>query len=256
MNNSVNNFLRKIDIYDHIKIFKDRYFENPIETEHRKKLMVFYKNFIKPGDLCFDIGASYGNRSETFLKLGAKVVAVEPQFMPFRYLKRKFKDSISIENKGVSSENKKMEMIVSSHSALSSFSPDWVNTVSQKRFQGISWDKKIEIDVITLDSLIKKYGIPDFCKIDVEGHELEVLKGLTKSIKYISFEFTIPEFREKVIECINLLSNLGDFLCNFSDGEKLELNLTEWLSKEDFIEFFKNLNDPNLVDGDIYIKFF
>lgn len=41
--------------------------------------MRFYEQFIRPNDICFDIGANMGNRTEVFLKLGAKVIAVEPQ---------------------------------------------------------------------------------------------------------------------------------------------------------------------------------
>lgn len=255
MNDLINKFLRSIDIYDYLKLFKDKYFKNPSEVEHENKLEQFYGTFIKSGDLCFDIGASYGNRSQTFINLGAKVVALEPQIDPFKFLNRKFKNKIIIENKAVSSTKGKMKMLVSDYSALSSLSPQWVETVSKKRFSGIKWDKTIEVDVVTIDMLIQKYGIPDFCKIDVEGHEYELLKGLTVPIKMLSFEFTIPEFKDIAIDCINYLSSLGKILCNYSQGEKLEFGLNRWLEKEDFISFFINLNDPNIVDGDIYIKF-
>ena len=45
----------------------------------------FYSELIKKDDLCFDIGANYGNRSEVFIKLGAKVVAFEPQPKPLNF---------------------------------------------------------------------------------------------------------------------------------------------------------------------------
>lgn len=40
--------------------------------------MAFYKQWIKPGDLVFDIGANIGNRTRVFADIGARVVAVEP----------------------------------------------------------------------------------------------------------------------------------------------------------------------------------
>jgi protein-L-isoaspartate O-methyltransferase len=38
-----------------------------------------YRQFVKPGDLVFDIGAHVGDRVAAFRRLGARVVAVEPQ---------------------------------------------------------------------------------------------------------------------------------------------------------------------------------
>ena len=38
-----------------------------------------YGHFVRPGDLVFDIGAHVGDRVASFRRLGARVVAVEPQ---------------------------------------------------------------------------------------------------------------------------------------------------------------------------------
>ena len=38
-----------------------------------------YGNFVRPGDLVFDVGAHVGDRVASFRRLGARVVAVEPQ---------------------------------------------------------------------------------------------------------------------------------------------------------------------------------
>src|SRR4051812_35155473 len=39
----------------------------------------FLRQFINPGDLCFDVGANVGAKTEMLLDLGARVVAFEPQ---------------------------------------------------------------------------------------------------------------------------------------------------------------------------------
>ena len=44
-----------------------------------RRLARFYRQFVGPGTLCFDVGAHLGNRSRCWLNLGARVVAVEPQ---------------------------------------------------------------------------------------------------------------------------------------------------------------------------------
>src|SRR4030095_1106868 len=45
----------------------------------RRRMAVFYRQFLHPGDLAFDIGAHVGNRIRVFRRIGARVVAVEPQ---------------------------------------------------------------------------------------------------------------------------------------------------------------------------------
>jgi FkbM family methyltransferase len=255
MNNQINNFLRLIDAYDYLKIFKDKYFINPVEKEFKRKRLEFYSSFISPGNLCFDIGASYGNRSEIFLNLGAKVVALEPQPGPANFLRRKFKDSIILEIKAAGPQLGKNVMLVSPNSALSSLSFEWINIVKKERFRNIKWNRKIEIEIVTIDRLIELYGKPDYCKIDVEGYELDVLHGLSQSINLLSFEFTIPEFIDKAVDCINYLSKLGNIKCNYSAGETLEFGIDNWISKDEFIPMFLDLTRKGIIDGDVYIKF-
>jgi FkbM family methyltransferase len=256
MNKHLNIFFKKIGVFDDLKIFKDKYFENPIESDYRRKLLMFYSQFIKTGNLCFDIGASYGNRTATFLDLGAKVVTIEPQSSVANYLMKKFGEKIVLINKAVGSKNEFRTMFINKNTALSSFSEDWISEVSKsRRFRNQKWQKKIVVEVITLDTLIEKFGIPDFCKIDVEGFEIEVLKGLTKPIKQLSFEFTIPELTRQAVECIEYLNLLGNIECNFSSGETLRLELRDWIAPDDFIKLFWTLPKQNIIDGDIYVRF-
>lgn len=256
MREKINLFLRKIGFFNSLKMFKDRFFENPVQVQHKEKLYKFYSEFIRKGDLCFDIGASYGNRTETFLKLGAKVVSIEPQFGPAAFLKNKFGDQIVLKKKALGQKKETRRMYSSNGLAINSLSMDWIQEVTKsKRYGDHKWDKYTNVDVTTLDHLIKEYGKPDFCKIDVEGYELEVLKGLTSPIAQLSFEFTIPEFLPRAIECLTYLNSLGTVLCNYSSGETLEFGLTDWLDLNNFCQFFKSLPHKAITDGDIYIKF-
>ena len=61
-----------------------------------QKMVGFYSGFIKKGDMCFDVGANLGDRTEAFLKLGAKVVVVEPQEDCIKTLKDKFGDNENV----------------------------------------------------------------------------------------------------------------------------------------------------------------
>ncbi len=53
-----------------------------------RALTRFYAQFVRPGDLCFDIGAHVGNRVRALSRLGARVVALEPQPQCMRLLRR------------------------------------------------------------------------------------------------------------------------------------------------------------------------
>ena len=255
MNYKIYTLLNELDLYDHLKILKDRFFKNEREKINEQRRFNFYSKIVKINDLCFDVGANYGNRSEVFLKLGAKVIAFEPQPKPLKFLRRKFKNNITILDKALGSHPGKSDLYISSASTLTSMSKEWIEKVKTNRFKQANWNNKIEVEMTTLDEMIIKYGKPDFCKIDVEGFEFEVLKGLTQPIGIISFEFTIPEFVDKAIECLNYLNNLGKIICNFSPGETLTFALEEWLNSTDFIELFITLPAKGIVDGDIYIKF-
>ena len=255
MNYIVYLILQKLDFYDSLKLLKNKYFKSESEKINEQKRIIFYSQFINKDDLCFDIGANYGNRSEVFLKLGAKVVAFEPQPKPLKFLKRKFSNRIIIEDKALGSKQGKSNLFISTATSLTSMSEEWIERVKRGRFKHEKWNKIIEVEVTTLDKLIDKYGKPDFCKIDVEGYEFEVLMGLTQPIGIISFEFTIPEFVNRAIKCINHLNSLGIVLCNYSPGETLKLALGKWLYPKEFIDLFKTLSSRGIIDGDIYLKF-
>jgi len=256
MNSLLNRVLKEIGIFNILKILKDKYFENPVHSEYRNRLLKFYSEFINQNDLCFDIGASYGNRTETFLKLGAKVISVEPQTEVAKYLEMKFGRKINLINKAVGAKEEIKPMFLSNDSAISSLSKEWITEVSNSmRFGNKKWRKQININVTTLDNLINEFGIPDFCKIDVEGYEFEVLMGLSKAVKRLSFEFTIPEFEEQAIKCILHLASLGQIVCNYSSGESLKLSMDFWQTPEKFIELLKTFHKQNIIDGDIYVEF-
>jgi hypothetical protein len=70
------------------------------------------------------------------------------------------------------------------------------------------WYEPLKLKSTSLDSLILKYGEPDFIKIDVEGYELEVLKGLTKKSKEICFEWAEEQY-DNINKIIRHLQSLG-----------------------------------------------
>ena len=226
------------------------------KTDNRKAdSLAFYKNFIPQGGLVFDIGANIGNRTEIFLALGAKVVAVEPQPSCNKILKGKFGDKISIENVGLSSQTGSMEFYIADETTISTFSKDFISKTGVERFKRNKWDKSITVPVETFDNLIIKYGVPDFCKIDVEGYEFEVLKGLSQKLPCMSFEYCVPEMNDNLVNCIHYLAGLGpETLFNYSEGESMKLNLLEWLNYKEFLSVTEKNDFQKTLFGDIYTK--
>jgi FkbM family methyltransferase len=180
----------------------------------KKRRLRFYSSFIKKGDLCFDIGANIGNRTDIFLKLGARVVAVEPQRECVQILNKKYKHNsqVTVLHAGLDERQGTKLIRICRNDAMSSMSEEWISAVKSGRFRDHNWHRTEEVHVYTLDSLISKYGLPCFCKIDVEGYELHVIKGLSVPIPCLQFEMS-PEIFRSAIMCIEHLSGIGPYIC-------------------------------------------
>jgi FkbM family methyltransferase len=229
----------------------------------RKKLIRFYSKFINEGDLCFDIGANLGNRTRVFLELGARVVAVEPQDKCMKKLKKKYANNskVTLIHKAVGAKEGRGELILSDSHTVSSMSDEWINSVKESDMfftstSAFQWNKNVSVSVTTLDKLIEEYGRPDICKIDVEGFENEVIDGLSRSIKIISFEFTpTPGLIKKAIKSVEHLSEIGDVKFNYSFGETMDFALDEWVSSDEIHEILLSIPYKTSFSGDIYAKF-
>jgi len=253
----VKTILKKLGVYIYLKYLRKKYFPSYSQRMENSQIpdrVKFYSQFLKKGDRCFDVGANIGNRTEIFLLIGADVVAVEPQSDCSKMLELRFNNKIKIEKKALGESNKSGTIYISNTAEISSLSQDWIKAVSHSRFSNSQWNTKEDVQITTLDALIERYGLPAFCKIDVEGYEEEVLKGLTKVIPCISFEYTVPERMNTIIGCLDQLSRIGEFDCNYTIGEKMQLELPIWTSKDKLLGHIERITVEGLF-GDIYIRF-
>jgi FkbM family methyltransferase len=201
--------------------------------------------FIKRSDLAFDVGANIGARTELMLSLGARVVAFEPQPICAREVRARGGKRLTVVDSAVGSTVGAAKLFLTSATALASLKPDWQRCEER----GI-----ITVPVTTLDVEIAKYGMPAFCKIDVEGFEIEVLKGLSSPISALSLEYHCDERGvAKITECLNLLSKLGAYEFNLTGSEEAKWLLDHWTTAPDFLAAFPACALPHFY-GDIFAR--
>ena len=140
-------------------------------------------------------------------------------------------------------------------STLSSMSKEWIEEVSKDRFKDYIWYDPIKIEITTLNCLIENFGTPKFIKIDVEGYELEILKGLKYQIDYISFEYTVPEACKKIIECIEEIKKYNSEIeINHCVAENMKFEFKDWKN----VSFYKSyIFSKQFIEssfGDIYVR--
>lgn len=254
--NRIKDFLKQIGLFSRIKVWRDN-FKNylPTQRAHRKKMVSFYGQFISPGDMVFDVGANIGNRTDIFLKLGATVVVIEPQPICLEQLHIKYKNNpdVHIVPKGLGSETGEHHLHLSNADTISTMSDEWLADVKETgRFKDANWDQTINVPITTLDELIKEYGTPAFCKIDVEGFELEVINGLSSPLQSFSFEYAHESHLNATV-IIEKMCSLSMYLFNFSKDESMSLEHDNWLDEEEFISYLEQQKSSRGF-GDVYCK--
>ena len=248
-----------------IRRFARECINRPLEVARRNRARSrrrrFYSQFVHSGDLVFDVGANHGNRVEAFVSLGAKVVAIEPQpgcVASLRRLLHRHPSKVDVVAGVVGPSSGTASIRIGSTDELSSLSDAWINAVKASgRFANVEWKEPITVDMTTLDALVSRFGEPAFIKIDVEGYELEVLRGLSKrpkNLRALSFEFT-PERRPTADACLAECERLGGRACNFSEGESMRLALPSWVTGAELGEFLNKYKGDNRAFGDIYVRF-
>lgn len=213
-----------------------------------------YGGFVRRGDLVFDIGAHVGDRVASFRRLGARVVAVEPQPAVVALLRLFYgrRADIAIEAAAVGRLAGRISMMINAENpTVSTVSPAFVSAARDAPgWENQNWRKSVSVPVTTLDALIGKHGTPAFIKIDVEGFEEEALLGLSRPVKALSFEFTTIQ-RQIAIACIERCAALDYRRFNAALGESQTFVNADWVGGEEIVRWLAGL--PHAANsGDIY----
>jgi FkbM family methyltransferase len=218
----------------------------------------FYRQFVGKGSTVFDVGANVGERTETFLSLGAdKVIAVEPTPDLARKLSHIPDKRLTVVESAAGKEAGVLPLNLSSFNTLNSFSTEWLDEVAQETPSGRpQWTNSVNVEVTTLDALIQQHGTPDFIKIDVEGYECEVLQGLTSCPRYLSFEFHSEQL-DTAVSCLQQPCFSTEARFNYILGEPYggtSLQLPEWKRAEDMIDIMRIALTAPKIYGDIFVR--
>ena len=220
----------------------------------RPDMARLYGQFARPGDLVFDIGAHVGDRIAVFRRLGARVVAVEPQPALVRTLKLIYgRDrAVAIEPVAVGRGSGMLELSLNVDNPTVSTASDAFRRAAAGApgWEGQAWTRTIRVPATTLDALVARYGVPAFIKIDVEGFEAEALAGLTRPSPALSFEFTTIQ-RGVAAACIERCARLGYARYNAMLGESHALVHVDWVSAEEIAAWLHAL-PQSANSGDIY----
>ena len=201
--------------------------------------------------LCFDIGANKGYKSLMLLSLNHKVIAFEPQSNCQDALLKieKQQPDFKVVKVAIGSDNTELDLFIGNHIEIATLSNKFREYFkTEKTF----WNAKERVKVVTLNSQIKSYGLPYFCKIDAEGSEYEILKKLSYKIPVLEFEFTGGFIKETIL-CIDKIASLGNYKFNYILNENPKWKLEHWMSSTELIEVIKDLKNSNL-HGNIFAK--
>ena len=248
----IKRILKRINVYYALKysrLFRlyERVFKPQVIAQHNKEVSL-YKGFLHSPALIFDVGAYDGHKTAAFAEISSKVVSCEPDPDSFKILAARFrsnKKKVQLLNCAV--YDKEGEAVLQRNvkgSAFNTLNTEWTDIL--QRDEGERWTEKIKFDqsisvpakTTTLDHMIEQFGLPDFIKIDVEGSELQVMRGLTKKIRAISFECLLPEFKAQLLEILSKLLSL-DSSYRFNVIYSEELILPSPVSHEEILHWIE-----------------
>jgi FkbM family methyltransferase len=229
------------------------YYGRPWRVRTQSRL---YRAFVGPGDLAFDVGAHLGNRTRSLRRAGARVVAVEPQPGFAALLQRQFggDPAVTVVRAALGAAPGVATLFASRRTpTVTTLSRGWIERVRQAPgFAGVAWQDTSEVTVTTLDALIAQHGRPQFCKIDVEGFEAEVLQGLSEPLPALSLEY-LPAAIEVALAAVGRLRAQGAYRYNVTVGEARRWLWPEWRDGGSILGWLADRR-PEERSGDVWAR--
>jgi FkbM family methyltransferase len=216
-------FLIRSGLYPRARAVR-RLFLGRRDRAREEEVLAFYRALVPPGALVFDLGANVGDVSEPLLRVGARVVAVEPQPECLAELRARcgaYPGFVALpavvgRAAGVAT------LYLRGYHASSSLRREWLSDPVGT----------LDVPVVTLAALIERYGVPAYCKVDVEGSEEDVFSTLTQPLPLVSFEY-LDSGLGRVAACLELLAPGGGAEANIALSGPPRFALPEWVPPDD-----------------------
>jgi FkbM family methyltransferase len=210
-----------------------------------RAMKALYGSMLSAGDLCFDLGSHIGNRVDVLTSLSCKVVAVEPHPFLASYLRRRFSRNrdVLIDERAVSAESGEAALHWSPRFlTVSSLEPGWVDSLQALRAHNIAFTESQTVEITTISELIRRYGAPRYCKIDIEGSDLAVIRSLPIPISVVSFEH-LPHRFDATGASLDALSELADYRYNYFVRESHRFRVPAAVSAEVLLRELRGIAD-------------
>lgn len=212
--------------------------------------LALVKRFVKEGDVVLDIGANIGFYASVLAKLvgeNGKVHCFEPDKTNYQHLLAETVNlkNVVTNNKAVGPKTEKLKIYTSKEL-----------NVDHRTYKPEEYDEEIEIDSVSIDDYLNTDLNVNFVKMDIQGFEMQAVKGMAKTlsqnkdIKLVSefWPYGLKTSGSSVIEYFEHLSNLG-FKCYLLKGKNLELldhdkvKAMEPLGKESYFNILASRSD-------------
>jgi FkbM family methyltransferase len=166
------------------------------------------------GDLIYDVGAHKGEDTGFYLKKGFSVIAIDASPQLCAALSQLFldyiqQDQLTIINIAVAQQTGTVDFYIDQKNSI------WGTTksdrVARNKWIGGGPISKVTVESSPLSDLMKNHGVPRYCKVDIEGNDLDALKSLNNTPTVPQFISVESEKRDwwQLVEQFNIMQTLG-----------------------------------------------
>lgn len=211
-----------------------------------KDYLQFILKVVKPGNNVLDIGANIGYYSKFFSECvgtSGQVYSFEPEKTNFLHLQKEMtgRKNVTLIQKAVAAETGELTLYLSN-----------LLNVDHRSYKPEHYGRKSSVEKISIDDFVKGTFKIDFIKMDIQGFEMDALKGMEKTLHSNQHIILLIEFwayglkmaGTSALEVFDFLSVNG-FNIYTIESEKL-IPMTREIAVDLKIDYF---SDTNIIAG-------
>ena len=230
-------------LYHHaFRIYRMMYFR--FKRKKDKHHLQLIQRLLKPGSTAIDIGANIG----FFTKFLAECVGQEGHVYAFEPDKTNF-HHLENELKGTTNTTLVQKAVSETSGTLTLYTSDLLN-VDHRTYEPENYSGKYSVEKISVDDFVNGRFKVDFIKMDIQGFEMEALRGMEKTLRVNQHIFLFTELwpfgleksGSSAIEVFDFLTQSGFNIYKIDNNGYSRMNLTEVPNLK--VEF---LNDVNIL---------